>query len=184
MAVVDMAWPADQHGGTVSAGVRFEMFIYVDDVDAAIEELGGYSIVLREPADMPWGERVAYVSDPDDNPVALATATSPGESQERNQRHCPSLISRRSIWVARLTRSRCRQSRSSHSTSSACSPELSEVCSGSAARSARAAPAGPASSTAGVCVVTRRHHRLRIAVSRAGSRRSSGSEIHGQDRPT
>jgi hypothetical protein len=30
---------------------------------------------------MPWGERVAYVSDPDDNPVALATAASPGESQ-------------------------------------------------------------------------------------------------------
>jgi lactoylglutathione lyase len=76
-----MAWPADQYGGTVSAGMRFEMFIYVDDVDAAIEALGGYSIVLREPADMPWGERVAYVSDPDDNPVALATAASPGESQ-------------------------------------------------------------------------------------------------------
>jgi len=81
VAVVDMAWPADQYGGTVSAGMRFEMFIYVADVDAAIEALGGYSIVLREPADMPWGERVAYVSDPDDNPVALATAASPGEPQ-------------------------------------------------------------------------------------------------------
>jgi lactoylglutathione lyase len=28
--------------------------------------------VLREPATMPWGERVAYVLDPDANPVALA----------------------------------------------------------------------------------------------------------------
>jgi lactoylglutathione lyase len=28
--------------------------------------------VLREPTDMPWGERVAYVTDPDGNPVALA----------------------------------------------------------------------------------------------------------------
>jgi lactoylglutathione lyase len=29
--------------------------------------------VLRTPTDMPWGERVAYVSDPEGNPVALAT---------------------------------------------------------------------------------------------------------------
>ena len=32
VAVVDMSWPADQYGGTVSAGMRFEMFVYVDDV--------------------------------------------------------------------------------------------------------------------------------------------------------
>ena len=81
LAVVDMSWPADQYSGTVSAGMRFEMFVYVDEVDAAIEDLGGNNIVLREPADMPWGERVAYVNDPDDNPVALATATSPVPSQ-------------------------------------------------------------------------------------------------------
>ena len=42
------------------------------------------NIVLREPADMPWGERVAYVSDPDDNPVALAAATSPVPSQDQD----------------------------------------------------------------------------------------------------
>jgi lactoylglutathione lyase len=28
--------------------------------------------VLRDPADMPWGERIATVADPDGNPVALA----------------------------------------------------------------------------------------------------------------
>ena len=45
----------------------------VDEVDRLVEELraGGVK-VLREPADMPWGERVAYVTDPDGNPVALA----------------------------------------------------------------------------------------------------------------
>jgi lactoylglutathione lyase len=45
----------------------------VDEVDRLVEELraGGVN-VLREPADMPWGERVAYVTDPDGNPVALA----------------------------------------------------------------------------------------------------------------
>jgi lactoylglutathione lyase len=81
VAVVDMSWPSDQYGGTVSGGMRFEMFVYVDDVEAAIKDLGGNSIVLQEPADMPWGERIAYVSDPDDNPVALAVAVSPSETE-------------------------------------------------------------------------------------------------------
>jgi lactoylglutathione lyase len=57
------------------AHTQFEMFVYVD-VDSAIADLDGISTVLREPADMPWGERVAYLTDPDDNPVALATTTS------------------------------------------------------------------------------------------------------------
>ena len=53
--------------------MRFELFVYVDGVDKLVEELRAASVtVLREPADMPWGERVAYVTDPDDNPVALA----------------------------------------------------------------------------------------------------------------
>jgi len=57
------------------------MFVYVDDVEVAIKDLGGNSIVLQEPADMPWGERIAYVSDPDDNPVALAVAASPSRDE-------------------------------------------------------------------------------------------------------
>ena len=75
LAVVAAEWPAEQyHRPFATNGVLFEMFVYVDDVDATVETLraGGTSI-LREPADMPWGERVAYVADPDDNPVALAT---------------------------------------------------------------------------------------------------------------
>jgi lactoylglutathione lyase len=32
--------------------------------------------VLQRPTDMPWGERLAYVTDPDGNPVALAQAQS------------------------------------------------------------------------------------------------------------
>lgn len=31
--------------------------------------------VLREPVDMPWDERVAYVADPEGNPVALANGS-------------------------------------------------------------------------------------------------------------
>lgn len=29
--------------------------------------------MLRDPADMPWGERIATVADPGGNPVALAS---------------------------------------------------------------------------------------------------------------
>jgi lactoylglutathione lyase len=54
IAVVDAAWPADQYNGTVGDGLRFEMFVYVDDVDAAVLDLrGAGTTVLREPTTMP-----------------------------------------------------------------------------------------------------------------------------------
>jgi len=75
VAVVDAAWPPQHYGATVGGGVRFELFVYVDAVDDLVEVLrAGGTEILREPETMPWGERVAYVSDPDGNPVALATA--------------------------------------------------------------------------------------------------------------
>jgi len=47
--------------------------VYVAELDRLVGELHATGVtVLREPADMPWGERVAYVTDPDGNPVALA----------------------------------------------------------------------------------------------------------------
>ena len=56
---------------------RFEMFVYVEDVDATVADLRAAGVlVLADPKDMPWGERVAYVTDPEGNPVALATAAS------------------------------------------------------------------------------------------------------------
>jgi lactoylglutathione lyase len=54
-------------------GPRHELFVYVDDVDrsvAAAPAAGGR--VLREAADMPWGERVGFVADPEGNVVSLA----------------------------------------------------------------------------------------------------------------
>ena len=73
VAVVAAAWPDEQYGAPVGDGVRFELFVYVDGVDRLVEEMRAAGLtVLREPTDMPWGERVAYVTDPDGNPVALA----------------------------------------------------------------------------------------------------------------
>jgi lactoylglutathione lyase len=74
LGLADSNWPEAQLGITVGTAPRFELFVYVDDVEATVETFrtAGYP-VLQEPATMPWGERQSYVSDPDNNPVALAT---------------------------------------------------------------------------------------------------------------
>src|SRR4051812_20060572 len=73
LAIVSRDWPEQQYGLEVGTEPRFEMFIYVDDVDATIASLRDDGVtVLKEPADMPWGERVGFVTDPDGNPVAIA----------------------------------------------------------------------------------------------------------------
>jgi lactoylglutathione lyase len=47
--------------------------VYVADVDGLIPQLRAEGVtILRDPADMPWGERIASIIDPDGNPVALA----------------------------------------------------------------------------------------------------------------
>ena len=52
------------------------IWLYVDDVDAALTELRAADVpVVAEPTDQPWGERVASVADPDGHVVHLgATA--------------------------------------------------------------------------------------------------------------
>lgn len=50
----------------------FELCFEVSNVDEAVGELIGHAgSVLAAPRDMPWGERVAYVADPDGNPVHI-----------------------------------------------------------------------------------------------------------------
>jgi lactoylglutathione lyase len=53
-------------------GHRIELCVYVADVDeiVALMRRDGVPVVM-EPADQAWGERVAYVADPDDNLVTL-----------------------------------------------------------------------------------------------------------------
>ena len=78
LAVVTIDSPRELIGVDIGDRPRFEMFIYVDAVDRVIEELEtAGATVLQPPRDMPWGERVGYVTDPDGNPVALATVTAP-----------------------------------------------------------------------------------------------------------
>lgn len=80
LAITTTDSPEQLVGVTVGSGPRFEMFVYVDDVDAVVDKLRADGAqVFKDPADMFWGERVAYVADPDGNPVALATPPPPAE---------------------------------------------------------------------------------------------------------
>lgn len=55
-----------------TAGRGFELCIYVADVDAIVERLTQDGIeLLIAPVDQPWGERLAYVLDPEANTVML-----------------------------------------------------------------------------------------------------------------
>lgn len=78
LAVVTSASPRELIGVEPGDRPRFELFVYVDDVDASVAALREAGApVLREAEDMVWGERVAYVADPEGNPVALAAPARP-----------------------------------------------------------------------------------------------------------
>lgn len=56
--------------GASSSG--FELCVTTDDVDAAVESLGAAGVPIPvAPTDQPWGERVAYVTDPDEHLVMI-----------------------------------------------------------------------------------------------------------------
>jgi lactoylglutathione lyase len=75
LAVTTIDSPEQLIGVQVGSGPRFEMFVYVDNVDDTLAQLRDGDVrVLKGPQDMFWGERVAWIADPDGNPVALATA--------------------------------------------------------------------------------------------------------------
>ena len=77
LAVVTADWPQQQYGLAMGNGPRFEMYVYVNDVDRMVAQLGSEGVtVLKDPADMPWGERIATIADPDGNPVALSNESS------------------------------------------------------------------------------------------------------------
>lgn len=75
LAVTDQRWALDRYGLSPGTGPRFEMYVYVDDLDEMIERLTEANVtLLRRAEDMPWGERIATVVDPEGNPVALCQA--------------------------------------------------------------------------------------------------------------
>lgn len=85
---VALAGPGDSiHGRPIEPGAGgFELCIYVDDVDDAVADLRrrGHSILV-EPVDQPWGERMAYVADPDGNPVMVCAPIAAGSPSPDGQ---------------------------------------------------------------------------------------------------
>ena len=54
---------------------RFLLSVEVDDVDAHLARVEGLGGRVQGPAtDMPWGQRVAHVTDPDGNTVNLTSS--------------------------------------------------------------------------------------------------------------
>ncbi len=73
LAVVTEDSPRTLAGVDPGPGPRHELFVYVEDVDATVTRLHAAGAqVVRMAADMPWGERVAFVTDPEGNMVSLA----------------------------------------------------------------------------------------------------------------
>jgi lactoylglutathione lyase len=61
-------------GAAPATAQRFSLWIYADDCDIAMNKLQAEGVpVIEEPADQPWGERMATVTDPDGNKVIIAT---------------------------------------------------------------------------------------------------------------
>jgi lactoylglutathione lyase len=93
-AYVTLAWGGGSLGlGTYAAtpgleardlrlpkeGRGFELCIYVPDVDAVVARLQAEGIgTLVAPVDQPWGERLAYVRDPEGNTIMLTAVIQPG----------------------------------------------------------------------------------------------------------
>jgi lactoylglutathione lyase len=75
LGVVTEASPRILAGVEPGPGPRHELFVYVEDVDATVAALRDAGArVVREPVDMPWGERIGFVADPEGNLVSLAAA--------------------------------------------------------------------------------------------------------------
>ncbi len=73
LAVTSEDSPRMLAGVEPGPGPRHELFVYVDDVDRTVAELReAGATVVREPVDMPWGERVGFAADPEGNLVSLA----------------------------------------------------------------------------------------------------------------
>jgi lactoylglutathione lyase len=77
LAVTTEDSPRQLAGVEPGEGPRGELFVYVADVDRTVDELREAGVgLLREPTDMPRGERVAFVTDPEGNVVTLGGAPS------------------------------------------------------------------------------------------------------------
>lgn len=89
LAVTTIDSPQQLIGVQVGSGPRFEMFVYVDDVDETLAALRDGDVrVLKAPADMFWGERVAWIADPDGT-LSPSPPPRPDQPQQQSPEQLP-----------------------------------------------------------------------------------------------
>ncbi len=70
---------------TTGPSERFSLWVYADDCDTAVEQLRAAGVeILEEPAEQPWGERIARVCDPAGNVVIIGQYADEGESKSES----------------------------------------------------------------------------------------------------
>jgi lactoylglutathione lyase len=68
----------DEEAVAGAGGQRFALWVYAESCDEAVERLrAGGATITEEPADQPWGERVARALDPDGNQVIVGQRSAP-----------------------------------------------------------------------------------------------------------
>jgi lactoylglutathione lyase len=68
----ELGLAADPKVGNPALSRRWELCIYADDCDTAVQVLrAGGATLVEEPANQPWGERSARVTDPDGNTLLV-----------------------------------------------------------------------------------------------------------------
>ena len=76
-AVVAMLTPRSARPGSRGAGSSPEVAVYLQDVDAAYRKaLQRGAKGVEAPRDLPWGERIGLIQDPDGHPWLLVQAAS------------------------------------------------------------------------------------------------------------
>src|ERR1700733_3541856 len=59
LAVTSVGWAIERYALSMGDGARFEMYVYVADLDGMVRRLADADVpILRDPEDMPWGERI------------------------------------------------------------------------------------------------------------------------------
>ena len=72
LAVTDAQWAADRYGLSLGNGPRFEMYVYVEDLDATLTRLVEASVeVCARPRTCRGGSESRRSQTPEGNPVAL-----------------------------------------------------------------------------------------------------------------
>ena len=87
MVMIESEWPGLANRAPAPDGSSpVALYVYVDDVDATVERaIAGAATVLMPPTDQFWGDRTAWVLDPQGHVWTVATRLE--ESTEEERRH-------------------------------------------------------------------------------------------------